>query len=162
VGLNTSLRHFAAVAVILLVAAAVRVAMTPAMAQVPVGGEASVARGQAAYQARCTACHAVDANNTGPLHQGVVGRQAGRAPGYVYSNAVRDSGLVWTRANLLAWLQNPEALIPGQLMDYSVDVPRDREDLVAYLATLTTANAPSPVTVTNAPTVPSAPKATSP
>ena len=34
------------------------------------------------------------------------------------------------------WLANPEALIPGQDMGYSVDEPRDRLDLAEYLATL--------------------------
>ncbi|MEO5794848.1 MAG: c-type cytochrome [Rhodoferax sp.] len=99
----------------------------------------SVAQGQALYAAHCTACHSVDYNLTGPMHLGVVGRKAGSVPGFDYSPALRKSKLVWTRANLLAWLQDPEALIPGQGMDFNLESARDREDVVAYLATLTPA-----------------------
>ena len=97
---------------------------------------ASVARGKALYESRCGACHSVDANRVGPAHQGVVGRIAGSAPSFEYSRAVAASNLVWTRANLLAWLAGPEDVIPGQRMGYSLGEARDREDVVAYLATL--------------------------
>lgn len=99
----------------------------------------SVAHGQVLYAAHCTACHSVDYNLTGPMHLGVVDRKVGSVPGFDYSPALRKSKLVWTRANLLAWLQDPEALIPGQGMDFSLESAGDREDVVAYLATLTQA-----------------------
>ena len=105
-------------------------AIAPANAQ-------SVAHGQRLYTAHCTACHSVDYNLTGPRHLGVVGRKAGSLPDFDYSPALRRSKLVWTRAKLLAWLQDPEALIPGQDMDFKLASARDRADLVAYLATLT-------------------------
>jgi cytochrome c len=65
-----------------------------------------------------------------------VGRKAGSAPGFDYSKAVAASKLVWTRANLLSWLAGPEAVIPGQAMNYSLGDMREREDVVAYLTTL--------------------------
>ena len=49
-----------------------------------------------------------------------------------------------TRATLKAWLTDPEALIPGQAMDYQLDDAQDREDVVAYLATLKRLPAPVP------------------
>ncbi|MBS0390850.1 MAG: c-type cytochrome [Comamonadaceae bacterium] len=109
-------------------------ACVPAVAQ-------SVERGRTLYESRCSACHSVDANRTGPMHAGVLERRAGSVPGFNYSPALASSRIVWTRANLLAWLANPEALIPGQAMGYQVPDARDREDLVAYLATL---GAPAP------------------
>ena len=96
----------------------------------------SALRGQASYQERCAGCHAVDANDAGPLHRGVLGRRAGTVPGFDYSPALRASRLVWTRQTLDAWLRNPEALIPGQAMDEQVADPQARQDLIAYLATL--------------------------
>ncbi|WP_084461106.1 c-type cytochrome [Curvibacter gracilis] len=96
----------------------------------------SASRGQALYQERCAACHAVDTNDAGPLHRGVLGRRAGTVPGFDYSPALRASRLVWTRQSLDAWLRNPEALIPGQAMDEQVADPQARQDLIAYLATL--------------------------
>lgn len=109
-----------------------------AHAEGPVGSslEGSALRGQVVYQERCTACHAVDANDAGPLHRGVLGRRAGTVPGFDYSPALRASRLVWTRQTLDAWLRNPEALIPGQAMDEQVADPQARQDLIAYLATL--------------------------
>lgn len=96
----------------------------------------AVARGQALYEAKCSACHSVDAHRVGPLHRGVLGRRAGSAPGYDYSPALAASRLTWTRQNLERWLADPEALVPGQRMGFSVQQAADRQALVAYLASL--------------------------
>jgi cytochrome c len=96
----------------------------------------SVQRGQALYQSRCTACHAIDTHQTGPAHRGVVGRRAGNAADYKYSDELANSTLVWTPKTLNAWLTDPEKLIPGQRMGFQVDSARERADLIAYLATL--------------------------
>ncbi|RUP23621.1 MAG: c-type cytochrome [Curvibacter sp.] len=96
----------------------------------------SAVRGQSLYGERCAGCHSVDANDAGPMHRGVLGRTAGTVPGFEYSSALRASGLVWTRQSLDAWLRDPEALVPGQAMDEQVAHPQDRQDLIAYLATL--------------------------
>ncbi|MFY3385585.1 c-type cytochrome [Paracidovorax sp. MALMAid1276] len=97
---------------------------------------ASAARGITVYAARCSGCHSEDAHRVGPLHRGVLGRRAGALPNYDYSPALRDSKLLWTRATLTAWLADPEAVIPGQGMDYQLEDARERADVVAYLATL--------------------------
>lgn len=96
----------------------------------------SADRGKTLYEARCVACHSVDAHRVGPMHRGVLGRIAGKVAGYEFSAALRASTLVWTQQNLLAWLQDPEKLIPDQQMGYRVDGLQDRLDIVAYLATL--------------------------
>ena len=96
----------------------------------------SVQRGQALYQSRCTACHAIDTHQTGPAHRGVMGRRAGSAAGYKYSDELASSTLVWTPKNLNAWLTDPEKLIPGQRMGFQVESRKERADLIAYLATL--------------------------
>ena len=90
-------------------------------------------RGLALYQSRCAACHSIDYNGTGPAHKGVFGRKAGSAPEYLYSAAVNASNIVWTDKTLDKWLKNPEKLIPGQKMGFSVSDARDRADLIAYL-----------------------------
>lgn len=96
----------------------------------------SVERGRAVYKEHCAGCHSVDVHREGPAHRGVVGRRAGALKDYEYSPALQSSKLLWTRATLKAWLTDPEALIPGQAMDYSLDNAQEREDVVAYLATL--------------------------
>jgi len=89
--------------------------------------------GQQLYESRCIACHSVDDNRVGPAHRGVFGRKAGAVKGYDYSNAVKASKIVWSDKTLDLWLSNPERLIPGQKMGYSVSVAQDRLDLIAYL-----------------------------
>ncbi len=110
---------------------AVVLGSSPALAQT-----ASAERGKLLYESRCVACHSVDANRVGPLHRAVLGRRAGTATGFAYSDALRASTLVWSRETLQAWLKDPEALIPGQQMGYQVEMLQDRLDLVAFLATL--------------------------
>lgn len=94
-------------------------------------------RGQAIYQARCAACHSPDFNGVGPAHRGVFERLAGTAKGFTgYSAALKKSGLVWTEANLDRWLADPEALVPGQAMGFSLPDAGERADVIAFLRTL--------------------------
>jgi cytochrome c len=123
--------HWVAVAVTLVWGA-----HSPAAAQ-------SVERGAALYAAHCSSCHSPDQHGDGPAHRGVVGRRAGALKDFDYSPALRASKLLWTRATLKAWLTDPEALIPGQGMDYQLDDAQGREDVVAYLATLKRLPAPT-------------------
>ena len=92
--------------------------------------------GAALYQQHCTACHSVNAHLIGPAHRGVMGRRIGSAPGYKYSNELAASRLRWTPQTLFAWLGEPEDLVPGQRMGFSIESEQERGDLIAYLATL--------------------------
>jgi cytochrome c len=94
---------------------------------------ADAAHGQELYESRCGGCHSLDANRVGPAHRGVFGRTAGTAPGFSYSPAVKNSGVVWEEKTLDAWLTNPQALIPGQRMNFRVATAEDRADIIAYL-----------------------------
>ncbi len=96
----------------------------------------SVTNGKAIFESRCIACHSLDANRVGPALGTVAGRVAGKAPDFAYSNALGRASHVWTREKLLAWLTNPEDLVPGQAMGYRVDSDGDRQDVVSYLASL--------------------------
>ncbi|HLW25089.1 MAG TPA: c-type cytochrome [Steroidobacteraceae bacterium] len=89
--------------------------------------------GKVVYQA-CMACHSLDDDDVGPRHRGVVGRKAGAVEGYPYSPALRHSGLVWDAATLDRWLTNPQALVPGAKMFFTLPNGRDRADVIAYLA----------------------------
>ncbi|RYX97605.1 MAG: c-type cytochrome [Comamonadaceae bacterium] len=95
-----------------------------------------VQRGAALYQMQCAACHAVDQNQTGPAHRGILGRRVGSLPGYKYSAALAQSRLRWTAQTLNAWLEDPESLVVGQRMGFQVDDAQERADLIAFLATL--------------------------
>lgn len=107
-----------------------------AMAQPSPYTASNALKGKEIYDARCSACHSVNDNRVGPMHLGVFGRKAGGVKNYPYSEALGKSKVIWSRNTLTAWLANPEMLIPGQRMGYAMDNATDREDVVAYLATL--------------------------
>ena len=108
----------------------------------------SVARGQALFESRCVACHSLDANRVGPALRGVVGRTAGKAKDYFYSEAMAAATQVWDVPQLKAWLTNPETVVPGQDMNYRLDIAQDRDDVVAYLASVSAPASTVPSTST--------------
>ena len=89
-------------------------------------------RGKTLYQA-CQACHSIDENDLGPKHRGVVGRPAGSIQDYVYSAALKSSGLSWDEATLNRWITNPSALVPGTKMFFQVSDAQNRADIIAFL-----------------------------
>ena len=111
------------------------VLLTPVLAQT-----GSVVNGQMIFESRCVACHSLDTNRVGPALGDVFGRMAGKAPDFEYSKALAAASHVWGRDKLLAWLENPESVVPGQAMGYRVDMRNDRLDVVAYLASLAKKN----------------------
>lgn len=102
-------------------------------AAVDTAAAADAQHGQELYESRCGGCHSLDANRIGPAHRGVYGRKAGSAPNFAYSTAVKSSTVVWEEKTLDAWLTNPQALIPGQRMNFRVAAAGDRADIIAYL-----------------------------
>jgi cytochrome c oxidase assembly protein Cox11 len=92
------------------------------------------ARGELLFAKNCASCHAPDHNGVGPMLSGVVGRHAGKAPGYPYSDAVHAADITWTAGALDRWLSNPGQVIPGTRMPINVPLAQDRRDLVAFLA----------------------------
>jgi len=91
------------------------------------------AAGEAVYS-RCLGCHSLEYNRTGPKHCGLIGRQAGSAPDYEYSDAMKRSKLVWDASTLDRFLADPPKAVPGTTMTYAgVPDPKERADLIAYL-----------------------------
>ena len=89
--------------------------------------------------APCMSCHAVTPgqNGIGPSLAGVFGRKAGMAPGFVYSEAMKDSGKTWDEATLDTYLTNPMGAVPGTRMTYmGQSDPAKRKTVIEYLKTL--------------------------
>jgi cytochrome c2 len=63
----------------------------------------------------------------------VVGRKAGTASGYHYSQALQSAGLIWSADNLDQWLADPKKFVPGARMPVRVLDAPSRHDLIAYL-----------------------------
>ena len=95
-----------------------------------------VGRGARLFQ-NCAACHSVSPaeHMTGPSLAGVWQRRAGTAEGFArYSEALKRTGAVWNEATLDAWLRNPAAFAPGNLMNVAgIADAGARNDLIAYL-----------------------------
>jgi len=89
---------------------------------------------------RCAICHSNTKggpNKLGPDLFGVIGRRAGTYPGFSYSAAMKRAGFVWTPGKLSDYLASPQKVVPGNAMPFAgIDDPKQRADLVAYLATL--------------------------
>jgi cytochrome c len=85
----------------------------------------------------CAACHSLEAGRhlTGPSLAGVYGRKAGTAEGFRrYSDALKSSNLVWSEDTLDAWLADPKALVPGNLMAFrGIEDAQARGDIIAFL-----------------------------
>jgi cytochrome c len=97
----------------------------------------SVQAGKQVFE-RCIACHAAGpANGIGPGLQGIVGRQSASVADFRYSPAMRRAKLTWDEKTLDAYLQNPQSVVPGNLMPFSgLSDVKQRTGLIAYLKTI--------------------------
>lgn len=122
-----------------LAVALVVFAMAAAAAPAFAAGDA--AHGKSLFQDRCGLCHTGAPGDgdggQGPDLWGVVGRKAASAPGFGYTPALKASNLTWTPATLDTFLTAPAKAVPGTAMPVSTPNPKDRADLIAYLASLT-------------------------
>jgi cytochrome c len=68
---------------------------------------------------RCEICHTLNEGGlakVGPNLHGVYGRKAGTAPGFVFSDAMKNSGIVWDEVTLAKYLRDPKDSLPGNRM----------------------------------------------
>lgn len=86
---------------------------------------------------QCRACHQVGEtakNSVGPLLNGLFGRKSGTIEGYNYSDANKNSGIVWDEKVFAEYIQNPKEKIPGTKMIYAGLKGEQRiNDLTAFL-----------------------------
>jgi len=102
---------------------------------------------------KCMTCHRIGPgakNAVGPSHNGLIGRKAGTAEGFVYSNlnkAAGEAGLVWTEQNIFDYLADPNAFLKKFLTDkgkadlatgstkmsFKLASDKERKDVIAYI-----------------------------
>jgi cytochrome c len=97
------------------------------------------AAGKVLFTQKCGLCHSAvqGQNKIGPSLYGVVGRKAGTAADYTYSDAMKNANRTWDEATLDDYLTNPRQKIPGVKMIFAgLPEESDRQNVIAYLSTL--------------------------
>jgi cytochrome c len=96
-----------------------------------------VAAGEQTFK-KCFPCHSIGEgakNKVGPELNGIDGRHSGTAPGYSYSAANKNSGIVWNKEQFLEYIKDPKAKIPGTKMIFpGIKNEKEAENLWAYLS----------------------------
>ena len=101
----------------------------------PVLADGDAAAGEKIF-IKCKTCHTLEAgkNKVGPSLAGLIGRKAGTAPDFNYSDAMKNSGITWDEAALNEYITDPKAKVPGNKMVFpGVKKDEDRANLIAYL-----------------------------
>jgi cytochrome c len=99
-----------------------------ALAQDPTAGEAAFRK--------CQVCHDIGEgarNKLGPALNGLDSRKAGTVEGYDYSEANKNSGIVWSEASFKEYIVDPAGKIPGTKMMFSDKNEKEIADLWSYL-----------------------------
>lgn len=97
-----------------------------------------MSNGERQFQRKCSICHALGPDGlrrAGPTLHGLFGRAAGTVEGYLYSQTLENSRIVWSDETIdLLFDQGPDHYIPGSKMPMQRITERaDRKDLIAFL-----------------------------
>ncbi len=96
-------------------------------------------RGQEVFQDQCSGCHVLTGPGfAAPPLAGVYGRKAASAD-FQYSDAMKTSGIVWNDQSLGSFLSDPSKAVPGTAMTFNLSDAQQRDDVIAYLRTLSPA-----------------------
>ncbi len=75
----------------------------------------------------------MDKDKEGPRLAGVYGRRAGTIDSFHYSDALKNSKIVWSDDTLERWLTDTEKLVPNNDMSFHVQSAEERKAIIAYL-----------------------------
>jgi len=99
----------------------------------------SIERGGDVFDGQCAECHSLKSgkNKKGPSLFASIGRKAGTVPDYVYSEAMKQSGITWTPEKMTAYIDGPKTVVPGGKMKFDGKLtPQESADLMAFLSTV--------------------------
>lgn len=95
--------------------------------------------GEAAFNNACRTCHTTRPgdNRLGPHLNGIVGRKAGSAEGFNYSQSMKSSGITWDEASLDKFIANPDAVVQNNNMKpyTGLSDPGLRKAIIGFLKT---------------------------
>ncbi len=94
-------------------------------------------QGAKLFKAKCSTCHTINQggpNKQGPNLYSVMGRSSGKVSGFKYTEANKNSGIVWSNQTMFDYLTNPKKYIKGTNMAFpGFKKEKDRLDIIAYL-----------------------------
>lgn len=102
----------------------------------PLTHAADAGHGAQVFAEECAECHSASPgkNKKGPSLFAVAGHAAGGVADYVYSDAMKHSGITWTADRLDAYIAAPRRTVPGCKMKYDgLDNAGARADLIEFL-----------------------------
>lgn len=114
-----------------VVAAAMALALGTSAAQ----AEGDVEAGKKVFK-KCAICHSLEEGKkkVGPSLHGMFGRAAGSLEGFRFSNAMKDSGIVWNDETVAAYLKDPRGYIPKNKMAFpGLKKQKDLDNIIAFL-----------------------------
>ena len=100
--------------------------------------QAELGKGAALFATHCAECHSLKEgkNKKGPSLFGTFGAKAAQREGFAYSDALKNTALVWNADTLSRYLANPKAVVPGGKMKYAgLESAEERANLIAFIAT---------------------------
>ena len=87
----------------------------------------------------CGGCHSIGEGargGFGPELNGIIGRPAGTTTDYQYSDAMKNSGVVWTREKLATYIEDPKSVVSGtRMIFWGISDQEKIENILAYLET---------------------------
>ena len=87
---------------------------------------------------QCMICHSIGPgaqNKIGPELNGLDGRKAGTVANFSYSDANKNSGIVWSEVTFKDYIKDPRAKVPGTKMIFAgVKNQQQVNDLWAYVS----------------------------
>ncbi|WP_170610274.1 c-type cytochrome [Ruegeria arenilitoris] len=98
--------------------------------------------GERQFARKCSICHSLTTNSqrrAGPTLHKIFGRKAGTIPGYLYSDTLQDSDIIWNDETINALFdEGPDHYIPGSKMPMQrITGEQDRLDLIEFLRVAT-------------------------
>ncbi|TNE41664.1 MAG: c-type cytochrome [Sphingomonadales bacterium] len=130
--------RFGVMMIALITVTVVKMARGDAQTPVPATTAATAATTANAklFLQQCGACHSTKAGEVrvGPSLAGIMGKVAGKQPGFTYSDALKRSSMKWNAATLDRWLADSSAAVKGSIMNYRQADAAKRKAIIAYMA----------------------------